>query len=568
MKSYCYLSAIAVVFSMVFTTGIYSQIKEKIPPRSLFGELTNENTVSTFTVKPLDFDRIALEDTQNTSQNRDLRFAVARQANINMRSHGHWQELEGKGRLWRLTIETTNAKATVLEYDKFQLPIGATLHLYNKDKSNLIGAFTAKNNKGSLSTPGTFLTELVHGSSVTLEYFEPNHVEHQGIISISRIMLAYRDVSHIKKYKDFSDSGACQVNINCPDGNPWQSAKRAVSRMLITTADGAGWCTGQLLTANGGPFKPYYLTANHCIESLYDANGTNNVNAIFYWDYEATGCSNPSTEPASITSSGAMVISNKADSDFALFWLLEDPFRDAGYSPTYLGWSATTSPGAGGSCIHHPAGDIKKISLFSQTPGSNAFCDPDLTWNVVFNHGGGQYSSTEGGSSGSALFDNNGRVIGQLWGGTDLGPILCSGGPECADPEDDRSYYGKFSDSWGDSGGKRRRLSDWLSTPCTVNATHNATVTNTAEMFFADNAVTSSAGIYDNQSAKATVVTLDGGNRVDLNNGFEVDGSANVFIRNDADCPAIRAVSLDEINTADAIKPNGPYKVIDNSTEQ
>lgn len=568
MKSYCYSTAIVMVLSMILTNGMYAQIKEKIPPKSLLFELNKINSESAINVKPIDFERIAEEDRQNTSSNRDLRFAVARQANVDMASHGQWEDIEGQGRLWRLTIQTTNAKATVLEYDQFHLPSGATLHLYNQDKSHLIGAFTARNNKGSLDMSDTFLTELVHGSSVTLEYFEPNDVEHHGKISISRIMLAYRNVDQINKYKDFSDSGACQVNINCPDGNAWQTNKQGISRMLIATSEGASWCTGQLLTANEGPFKPYYLTANHCIDDLYDANGTNNVNAIFYWDYEAAGCSNPSTEPASITSSGAMVVANKADSDFALFWLLEDPFRDAGYIPTYLGWSATTNPGAGGSCIHHPAGDIKKISLFSQTPGSNAFCDEDLTWNVVFNHGGGQYSSTEGGSSGSALFDNNGRVIGQLWGGTDLGPILCFPGPECADPEDDRSYFGKFSDSWDDGGGKRRRLRDWLSTPCTTNSTHSTNVTNTAEMFFADNAVTSSAGIYDNSANKAAVVTLDGGNRVDLNNGFEVDANANVFIRNDADCPAARSNSSDAVTTADAMQPTGPYKLADEATEQ
>ncbi len=567
MKSPRFSMAMIIVLSIILSNGIYAQIKEKIPPKSTMLQLQNDDIIS-LNVTPLNFDRIAEEDRQNKSSTRDLRIAVPRQTNINMNSHGSWQKLEN-GRLWRFKIESTNALATILEYDLFHLPIGATLHLYNQDRSHLVGAYTARNNKGSLKMPGTFLTELIHGSSITLEYFEPNAVEHPGIISISRVLLAYRDVNQVKRYKGFNDSGACQVNINCPDGNPWQTNKRGVSRMLITFSDGAGFCTGQLLTATeGGLFKPYYLTANHCIDDTYDATGTNNVTAIFYWDYEASGCSNPSTEPASITSSGAMVVANKADSDFALFWLLEDPFRDAGYNPTYLGWSATTSPGAGGACIHHPAGDIKKISLFSQTPGSNAFCDPDLTWNVVFNHGGGQYSSTEGGSSGSALFDNNGRVIGQLWGGTDLGPILCSAGPECADPEDDRSYYGKFSDSWDDGSGKRRRLKDWLDTPCSINSTHSVNVTNTAEMFFADNAVTSSAGIYDNSSTKATVVNLDGGNRVDLTNGFEVDGSANVYIRNESDCPAGRQAAPDGVMTADAIETKGIYTITNETTEQ
>ncbi len=559
--------ACLVALSMIFSNGILSQIKESIPPQSLLLELSRD-AVPSYKLKALDFETIAREDEQNKTSTRDLRFAVPREATINMNTHGEWLELEGKGKIWRLTIESSNALATILEYDQFHLPTGSTLHLYNEDRSHLVGAFSSRNNKGSLETPGTFLSELIKGTSVTLEYFEPFDVEHAAVISISRVMLAYRNVNHIKKYKGFGDSGACQVNINCPDGNAWQTNKRGVSRMLITRTDGSFWCTGNMLTTIQGGFRPYYLTANHCLGTSYDAVGTNNVNAIFYWDYEAAGCSNPGSEPASITSSGAMLVSNKADSDFALFWLLEDPFRDAGYAPTYLGWDPGTSPGAGGAGIHHPAGDIKKISLFTQTPGSNAFCDPDLTWNVVFNHGGGQFSSTEGGSSGSALFDNNSRVIGQLWGGTDLGPILCNGGPECADPSDDRSYYGKFSDSWGDSGGKRRRLSDWLNTTCTTNTSHNFNVTNTAEMFYADNAVTSSSGIFDNSSTRATVVSLDGGNRVDLLNGFQVDGSANLFIRNEADCPAARQAAPDGELVADAVQPSGLFKISNESIEE
>ena len=559
--------ACLMALSMIFSNGILSQIKESIPPQSLLLELSRD-AVPSYKLKALDFETIAREDEQNKTSTRDLRFAVPQAVNVNINTHGEWLELESKGKIWRLTIESPNALATILEYDQFHLPSGSTLHLYNEDRSHLVGAFSSRNNKGSLETPGTFLSELIKGTSVTLEYFEPFDVEHAAVISISRVMLAYRNVNHIKKYKGFGDSGACQVNINCPDGNAWQTNKRGVSRMLITRTDGSFWCTGNMLTTIQGGFRPYYLTANHCLGTSYDAVGTNNVNAIFYWDYEAAGCSNPGSEPASITSSGAMLVSNKADSDFALFWLLEDPFRDAGYAPTYLGWDPGTSPGAGGAGIHHPAGDIKKISLFTQTPGSNAFCDPDLTWNVVFNHGGGQFSSTEGGSSGSALFDNNSRVIGQLWGGTDLGPILCNGGPECADPSDDRSYYGKFSDSWGDSGGKRRRLSDWLNTTCTTNTSHNFNVTNTAEMFYADNAVTSSSGIFDNSSTRATVVSLDGGNRVDLLNGFQVDGSANLFIRNEADCPAARQAAPDGELVADAVQPSGLFKISNESIEE
>ena len=540
------------VLSMIFTNGIFSQIKEGIPPKSIMHKLAPDE-VPVYKLKALDFNRIRKDDELNTTDTRELRFAVPTDVDINTKSHGHWSELEGKGKVWRLTIESPNALATILEYDKFHLPPGSTLHLYNEDRSHLVGAFTAQNNKGSHDAPSSFFTELILGRSVTIEYFEPMGAERQAIISISRVMQAYRDVDTLKRFKGFSDSGACQININCPDGNPYQVQKLGVARMLLTSPNGSFWCTGQMLTTILGGFNPYFLTAHHCLDDSYDATGTNNVNCLFYWDYEAAGCTNPASEPSSITTSGAMLVANKSDSDFALFWLLEDPFRDAGFAPLYMSWDPNLPlAGAGGAGIHHPAGDTKKISLFSQNATTNHPCAPNLTWSVIFNHGGGVFTSTEGGSSGSALLDVNRRIIGQLWGGRRASN--CGTGPECANPADDLSYYGKFSDSWGDAGGKRRRLSDWLSESCTTNSTHSTNITNTAEMFHADNKVTSSAGIYDNSSLKATVVKLDGGNSVDLLNGFEVDGAANVFIRNDADCPAAKS-DTEGIAVSNSVRP-------------
>ncbi|MFN7015269.1 MAG: hypothetical protein ACK4ON_13470, partial [Bacteroidia bacterium] len=56
------------------------------------------------------------------------------------------------------------------------------------------------------------------------------------------------------------------------------------------------------------------------------------------------------------------------------------------------------------------------------------------------------------GSSGSPLFDNNGRIIGQLWGGG----ASCS---QLTSPD----YYGRLANSWNPSGSNStNRLMDWL----------------------------------------------------------------------------------------------------------
>lgn len=57
----------------------------------------------------------------------------------------------------------------------------------------------------------------------------------------------------------------------------------------------------------------------------------------------------------------------------------------------------------------------------------------------------------EAGSSGGALFDQNGRIVGQLHGGTNLG--------NCGSVT---AYFDRFSLSWEGGGTPETRLKDWL----------------------------------------------------------------------------------------------------------
>ena len=69
--------------------------------------------------------------------------------------------------------------------------------------------------------PAPFTTGIISGDAITVEYFAPSYVISKPIISIENIYYGYRNIS---KYglKDFGDSGNCQVNINCSEGQNWQ----------------------------------------------------------------------------------------------------------------------------------------------------------------------------------------------------------------------------------------------------------------------------------------------------------------------------------------------------------
>ena len=176
-------------------------------------------------------------------------------------------------------------------------------------------------------------------------------------------------------------------------------------------------CTGALVNNTAQDLEPYFLTANHCL-------GGNN-SWIFMFNYESPSCTNQNG-PTNMTVSGSTLLANSSSSDFALLRLNENPPEN--YNVHYAGWDISGNTPNTPVGIHHPSGDIKKIS-FDYNNASNA----GNYWDVNQWEDG----TTEPGSSGSPLFDGNSqRIIGQLYGGT----------ASCTSITYDT--YGKTSVSW------------------------------------------------------------------------------------------------------------------------
>ena len=237
--------------------------------------------------------------------------------------------------------------------------------------------------------------------------------------------------------------------------------KNAVALILV---NGNRYCTGSLINTTANDRRPLFLTADHCLGGWansvkHDAITASNLSHwSFYWHYESPGCTS-TFDPPFVSTSGATVIANNPNSDFALLQLTENPLNKNGVTPYYLGWDRSGSAGTGGVGIHHPRGDIKKISIYTIAPTSMTYSSNTVSnghWRIVWNNG-----TTEGGSSGSPIMNNSRRVLGQLHGGT----ASCSN-------SSGYDAYGKFSVSWTGNGDtdNRRRLSSWLD-PNNTNAT-------------------------------------------------------------------------------------------------
>lgn len=409
--------------------------------------------IVTFKLFPPDIQSLRVEDSLHELAGYPYRAGIVIEKDINMVTSGTWSTIPSKGRLCRMAIVSSDARGLVCYFSSFSLPPGSSLFLYNNDSSAILGAFSSHNNADG----GNFATGIVPGNAMILEYFEPEETPGDPDIHISGISYIYRGSYSIPGTdKGFGSSGWCEVNVNCsPEGDSWKDEKRGVARILIKIGSGTYWCSGSLVNNTSQDHKALFLTADHCGQG---ATPGDLGQWVFYFNYEAQGCADPSSEPLSnsivgcqkLASSGGLS-GNITASDFFLLQLSQQVPDQ--YNPYYNGWTAVTTAPPSGVGIHHPAGDIKKISVYTTPAFSTQWGGtPNSHWGVNWTATQNGHGVTEGGSSGSPLFNNQGFITGTL-----------SGGDASCDNLNEPDLYGKFSYSWDRPGSvPENRLRDWL----------------------------------------------------------------------------------------------------------
>ncbi len=449
MKKASYISVIILILLAIMPSRIIlGQLSSGgVPPSTVYSLPADDRNV--IGLNSPDMDVIRNEDEKFPSP---YRFAVILPVNISPETSGKWEQLPDGGRIWRVSVMVAGAKALSAYFDKFTLPEGGKVFLYDPSKTQVIGAFTSRNNVAE----GYFATELIAGERFILEYYQPAGVQGAPLIHMYSIDYAYRGVGFLDTYRDSENTaGACEVNVKCPEGDSWQYESKGVIRIKIRKYGNGYWCTGSLLNNARNNHVPYVLTADHC---LFGADSADLQQWIFYFNFESPTCLTviPSS---SNTMTGATLKAHGGDSgdtgsDFCLV-LLNQNIPDT-FNVFFNGWNRKDTTSPSGVCIHHPGGDVKKISTYDQPlitvyyPGNPNPSHWRVSWIATPNGHG----VTEGGSSGSPLFDNFGRIVGTL-----------TGGDSSCDPGnlDLPDYYGKFSWSWDKNGPDSTfRLKDWL----------------------------------------------------------------------------------------------------------
>lgn len=364
------------------------------------------------------------------------RFGWNHYTNLNTNNAGTWTNLPNGDRIWHLMVECENALTVNLTFDHTVIPEGNELYVFNPEKEFILGSFTSNH-----LFEGQLGTELVPGSRSIVEYYVPKN-NAQGHIQVSIVTHGYRTASDFQE-KAFGGSGACNRNVNCSEGLPW-TLERNAAVMLVSGSN--GFCSGSLVNNTLNDSKPYVLTADHCSNSPQ-------ASWIFRFNWQSPDCNNPATSPTFQSLSGAVLRARASASDFCLVEItggLTAGTVPASYTPYFSGWDHSGNTPTSAVGIHHPSGDIKKISFENQPLISTTFgtCPANSHWGVTTWDSG----VTEGGSSGSPLYDQNHRIIGQLHGGASA-----CGAANLSDE------YGKFSVSWEPNGSNTtNQLKCWL----------------------------------------------------------------------------------------------------------
>ncbi|WP_085537498.1 T9SS type A sorting domain-containing protein [Massilibacteroides vaginae] len=429
------------------------------PPSFQYGTSLRSTVALTDIPVLFNVEDLLLVDEWQVANGSPLAVATSIQADLNTSNSGQWLTLPGGEKIWQLRIQAKDAIALMLYYKTFEIPEGGKLFLYNADKTHILGAYTHRTNPRG----GRFATEFVAGDDLILEYVSApsGNLPH---IEIEEIGYGYNHLN-ILMGNNLRSSAACEVNINCPEGAAWQKEKAGVCHTIQKIGDKTYICTGSLVNNTALDFKPYVLMAYHCMESI-STRARKTVSTpedmkqwMFYFNYERQGCSASSPTVKRTMTGCTKVASTPIDKGGDGLLVLLDQEIPVSYNVYYNGWDRSNTAPLSGVGIHHPEGDYKKISTYTQKPANTTWYGTDSStgarsahWNVIFAQTENGHGITEGGSSGSPLFNQDHLVAGTLSGGNS----------SCSNPTGN-NLYAKLYYNWDKHGdADSSRMAVWL----------------------------------------------------------------------------------------------------------
>ncbi|HEX6635692.1 MAG TPA: hypothetical protein VF038_17125, partial [Usitatibacter sp.] len=312
---------------------------------------------------PVDASRIdAIKQANTVSVLKRLQIGVDRPVSAANASSDalSWEPVAGGAMAARWRVTSPGARALRIEVTAAGHPGGVELRFAGSGAPDLVyGPFTALD----LAKGRGFWSPVLEGETAVVEVRVADAALAQRlslrIARVSHLFASPADPDVEKAAK--SGSGACEVDIACRSGSDAALAQagRSVARMTFSESASSGnqfLCTGTLLNPVAATPIAYFYSANHCISTQESAD-----TLTTHWFYDAASCGSSTVSSQYVQlAGGATLLYANHDSDGLLLRLNRTPPAGAVYS----GWNAATlSTGTPVTAIHHPKGDVKKVSL-------------------------------------------------------------------------------------------------------------------------------------------------------------------------------------------------------------
>jgi lysyl endopeptidase len=402
-------------------------------PAPWAGRVQQADTLPALQLPQLDGGALAREDRRRAEAGEPFRFAEPRQVMVTPDRQGSWVTLPGGDRLWRWRVTCPEALSLNLGFSRFDLPVGASLRIAPAAGDGRALVFTRADvrNHGQLWTPVLVADDLL------VEMFLPAARADRWELELTTIGCGYRLFGEQQPAK----SGDCNVDVVCPEGDGW---REQIASVGVYTVNGYWTCTGSMVNNTAQDERPLFLTAHHC-----GVGPTAAASVVVYWNYESPACGQHGGGSLDQFTSGSTLLASYDASDFTLLELAESP--DPVFGVNFAGWDRSPDVPPSAVAVHHPSTDEKSISFENDPLSITSYTGTESPGNGThLRVADWDLGTTEVGSSGSPLFNDQKRIVGQLHGGY------------AACDNDLPDWYGRFHTSWTGGNSSATRLSDWL----------------------------------------------------------------------------------------------------------
>ena len=381
---------------------------------------------------PLDVNKLHGQELEREIKGEAPRFALPHDIHFNsLTDKSSWSEVNGK-LVWTHRVVAPNSVSLNFGFTKFNLPASAELNIFSSDFSKSIRPFTAEDNNADRQ----LWTPVILADDVTIELSVDASELNQVELELGRVGQGFRTFA-----QKTAKAGSCNIDVACSEGNDW---KEEIDSVAVISRGGSTFCTGFMVNNTNNDRTPYFMTAHHC-----GINASNAASLVTYWNFQRSSCRGSRASRSNQFNTGSQFLAGSARSDFTLVKLNSAPRSE--WNVSFAGWDRSGEEASMAVAIHHPSTDEKSISFEMDPTTTTMYLKNDILRNGTHVRvTDWDKGTTEPGSSGSPLFNQDHRVIGQLHGGY----------ASCSSRTSD--WYGRISVSWNGDGTPTSRLKDHL----------------------------------------------------------------------------------------------------------